>query len=129
MLRGSRLQNTAVVDALLGTRPDARLEFRINPFPLRSRAGAARADWLVAIPALAETADCRLRSMAGTGEIDTDPSPRRSPFVRHWPRRLRSARLAQEAEGASGRLVASKDNFGRAAERRRFCLFRSRLTD
>jgi hypothetical protein len=28
--------------------------------------------------------------------------PRRSPPLRHWPRRLRSARLAQEAEGAGG---------------------------
>ena len=29
-------------------------------------------------------------------------SPRRAPSLRHRPRRLRSARLAQEAEGASG---------------------------
>ena len=32
-------------------------------------------------------------------------SPHRSPTLRHRPRRLRSARLAQEAEGASGRLA------------------------
>ena len=36
--------------------------------------------------------------MAGTSEIDTDPSPRRSPFVHHRPRRLRSAPLAQEGK-------------------------------
>ena len=37
-----------------------------------------------------------------------DPAPRHPPTLRHRPRRLRSARLAQEAEGASGCLAGSK---------------------
>jgi hypothetical protein len=50
--------------------------------------------------------------------------PRRASSLRHRHRRLRSARLAQEAEGAGGRLnkQSSKQIIRRAATRRPFCL-------
>src|SRR5262249_58976200 len=38
------------------------------------------------------------------------PPPRRSPSLRHRPRFVRSARLAQEAEGASGRVIYFRPN-------------------
>jgi hypothetical protein len=40
----------------------------------------------------------------------------------HRPRRRRSGRLAQEAEGASGRLNKQQDEHGSAAARRPFLL-------
>jgi hypothetical protein len=49
----------------------------------------------------------------GTWEIRVteNSASRRSPTLRHRPRRLRFARLAQEAEGAGGRLRPSPPSF------------------
>jgi hypothetical protein len=56
------------------------------------------------------------------------PAPLSAPTLRHRPRRLRSARLAQEAEGAGRRLYQQSDENGRAAEWRLFH-FRRRISE